>query len=47
MHKLPTIQLQGALEEVITAFAGVGGRLYVEQTGELYTGATNRHSLMN
>ncbi|MBD2529652.1 GAF domain-containing protein [Nostoc flagelliforme FACHB-838] len=37
LHKLPTIQLQGALEEVIAAFAGVGGRLYVEQTGELYT----------
>ncbi|MEH1765470.1 GAF domain-containing protein [Nostoc sp.] len=37
LHKLPTIQLQGALEEVIAAFGGVGGRLYIEQTGELYT----------
>ncbi|MFN6561845.1 MAG: GAF domain-containing protein [Nostoc sp. ChiSLP01] len=37
LHKLPTIQLQGALEEVITAFAGVGGRLYIEQSKELYT----------
>ncbi|MBW4426329.1 MAG: GAF domain-containing protein [Nostoc desertorum CM1-VF14] len=37
LHKLPTIQLQGALEEVITAFDGVGGRLYIEQSGELYT----------
>ncbi|MCC5645163.1 GAF domain-containing protein [Nostoc sp. CHAB 5824] len=37
LHKLPTIQLQGALEEVITAFAGVGGRLYIEQSRELYT----------
>ncbi|MEH1818047.1 MAG: GAF domain-containing protein [Nostoc sp.] len=37
LHKLPTIQLQGALEEVIVAFSGVGGRLYIEQTGELYT----------
>ncbi|MCW5314701.1 GAF domain-containing protein [Nostoc sp. KVJ3] len=37
LHKLPTIQLQGALEEVITAFSGVGGRLYIEQSRELYT----------
>lgn len=37
LHKLPTIQLQRALEEVITAFDGVGGRLYIEQSGELYT----------
>ncbi|MEA5626033.1 GAF domain-containing protein [Nostoc sp. UHCC 0251] len=37
LHKLPTIQLQGALEEVITAFGGVGGRLYIEQSQELYT----------
>ncbi|MBD2560200.1 MULTISPECIES: GAF domain-containing sensor histidine kinase [Nostoc] len=37
LHKLPTIQLQGALEEVITAFNGVGGRLYIEQSLELYT----------
>ncbi|QFS46193.1 GAF domain-containing protein [Nostoc sphaeroides] len=37
LHKLPTIQLQGALEEVITAFNGVGGRLYIELSQELYT----------
>ncbi len=37
LHKLPTIQLQKALEEVITSFNGVGGRLYIEQSGELYT----------
>ena len=37
LHKLPIIQLQGALEEVITAFGGVGGRLYIEQSRELYT----------
>ncbi|WP_392531139.1 GAF domain-containing protein [Nostoc sp. C117] len=36
LHKLPTIQLQGAVEEVITAFGGVGGRLYIQQSGELY-----------
>ncbi|MEH2067039.1 MAG: GAF domain-containing protein [Nostoc sp.] len=37
LHKLPTIQLQGALEEAIAAFDGVGGRLYIQQTEELYT----------
>ncbi|MEH2433035.1 MAG: GAF domain-containing protein [Nostoc sp.] len=37
LHKLPTIQLQGALEEVITAFNGTGGRLYIEHSQELYT----------
>ncbi|MBW4689045.1 MAG: GAF domain-containing protein [Komarekiella atlantica HA4396-MV6] len=37
LHKLPTIQLQEALEEVITAFSGVSGRLYIEQSGELHT----------
>ncbi|MEH2425079.1 MAG: GAF domain-containing protein [Nostoc sp.] len=37
LHKLPTIQLQAALKEVITAFAGIGGRLYIEQSRELYT----------
>ncbi len=37
LHKLPTIQLQAALEEVITAFCGVGGRLYIAETQELYT----------
>ncbi|MFW9264956.1 GAF domain-containing protein [Nostoc sp. CALU 546] len=37
LHKLPTIQLQGALEEVITAFNGVGGRLYIQESRELYT----------
>ncbi|PHM05610.1 GAF domain-containing protein, partial [Nostoc sp. 'Peltigera malacea cyanobiont' DB3992] len=37
LHKLPTIELQRALEEIITAFVGVGGRLYIEQSRELYT----------
>ncbi|WGV25899.1 GAF domain-containing sensor histidine kinase [Halotia branconii] len=37
LHKLPTIQLQGALEEAITTFGGVGGRLYVDHSGEVYT----------
>ncbi|PHM10314.1 GAF domain-containing sensor histidine kinase [Nostoc sp. 'Peltigera malacea cyanobiont' DB3992] len=37
LHKLPTIQLQKALEEVITGFGGVGGRLYIEENQELYT----------
>ncbi|MEH1939384.1 MAG: GAF domain-containing protein [Nostoc sp.] len=37
LHKLPTIQLQGAVEEVISALNGVGGRLYIEQSRELYT----------
>ncbi|MCC5608649.1 GAF domain-containing protein [Nostoc sp. CHAB 5834] len=37
LNKLPTVQLQGALEEVITAFNGTGGRLYIKQSGELYT----------
>jgi len=37
LHKLPTIQLQGALEEVITALNGVGGRLYIEESKKLYT----------
>ncbi|MCC5667310.1 GAF domain-containing protein [Nostoc sp. CHAB 5784] len=37
LHKLPTIQLQGALEEVISALGGVGGRLYIEHSQELYT----------
>ncbi|MBN3944911.1 GAF domain-containing protein [Nostoc sp. NMS9] len=37
LHKLPTIQLQAALEEVITALCGVGGRLYIAETQELYT----------
>lgn len=37
LHALPKIQLQAALETAITAFNGVGGRLYIEQSGELYT----------
>lgn len=36
LHTLPTIQLQAALEAVILAFAGVGGRLYIP-SAELYT----------
>jgi len=37
LHTLPTIQLQEALEVTIAGLQGVGGRLYIEQTGELYT----------
>ncbi|AFY34413.1 GAF domain-containing protein [Calothrix sp. PCC 7507] len=37
LHSLPTIQLQPALEATIAAFDGVGGRLYIEQSAELYT----------
>ncbi len=37
LHTLPTIQLQEALEATTAALQGVGGRLYIEQTGELYT----------
>ncbi|MEH2163773.1 MAG: GAF domain-containing protein [Nostoc sp.] len=37
LHKLPTVELQAAIEEVISAFSGVGGRLYIEQSRELYT----------
>ncbi|MGI8503087.1 MAG: GAF domain-containing sensor histidine kinase [Hassallia sp.] len=37
LHTLPTIQVQAALETVITTFDGAGGRLYIEQSEELYT----------
>ncbi|MDB9379939.1 GAF domain-containing protein, partial [Nodularia sphaerocarpa] len=37
LHQLPTIQLQEALEAVITAFSGVGGRMYIDHSGEIYT----------
>ncbi|BAY26077.1 multi-sensor signal transduction histidine kinase [Calothrix sp. NIES-2100] len=37
LHQLPTIQLQTALETTINAFDGTGGRLYIEQSRELYT----------
>ncbi|GAX36916.1 GAF domain-containing sensor histidine kinase [Nodularia sp. NIES-3585] len=37
LHQLPTIQLQEALEEVITAFSGIGGRIYIDASGETYT----------
>ncbi|MDZ8053148.1 MAG: GAF domain-containing protein [Aulosira sp. ZfuVER01] len=37
LNQLPTIQFQTALESTIAAFGGVGGRLYIEQSGELYT----------
>ncbi|RCJ26023.1 histidine kinase [Nostoc minutum NIES-26] len=36
LHKLPTIQLQEALEEVIATFGGVGGRLYIDRNTEVY-----------
>ncbi|MBW4642399.1 MAG: GAF domain-containing protein [Goleter apudmare HA4340-LM2] len=37
LHKLPTIQLQAALEATSVALGGTGGRLYIEESGELYT----------
>ena len=37
LHKLPTIQLQDALEEVITAFNGIGGRIYINHSRKTYT----------
>jgi light-regulated signal transduction histidine kinase (bacteriophytochrome) len=37
LHALPTMQLQAALETSIAALNGVGGRLYVECTGEVFT----------
>lgn len=37
LHSLPTIQVQAALEEAIAAFAGVGGRLYIEPSAEVHT----------
>ncbi|TAF05945.1 MAG: GAF domain-containing protein, partial [Nostocales cyanobacterium] len=37
LHQLPTIQLQQALEITTTSLSGIGGRLYIEKTGELYT----------
>jgi light-regulated signal transduction histidine kinase (bacteriophytochrome) len=37
LHKLPTIKLHAALAATIAALDGVGGRLYIEQSEELYT----------
>jgi light-regulated signal transduction histidine kinase (bacteriophytochrome) len=37
LHELPAIQLQTALETTIAAFNGTGGRLHIQQSGELYT----------
>lgn len=37
LHKLPTIQLQEALEATVVALNGVGGRLYIAQSEEIYT----------
>ncbi|BAY08559.1 GAF domain-containing sensor histidine kinase [Calothrix sp. NIES-2098] len=37
LNQLPTIQFPTALESTIKAFDGIGGRLYIEQSGELYT----------
>jgi light-regulated signal transduction histidine kinase (bacteriophytochrome) len=37
LHSLPTIELQTALEATIAALNGIGGRLYIEQSQELYT----------
>ncbi|MEA5515346.1 GAF domain-containing protein [Nodularia sp. UHCC 0506] len=36
LHQLPTIQLQEALEEVVTAFNGIGGRIYINHSGKTY-----------
>jgi light-regulated signal transduction histidine kinase (bacteriophytochrome) len=37
LHQLPTMEMQTAVEETIAAFNGIGGRLYIESTHELYT----------
>jgi light-regulated signal transduction histidine kinase (bacteriophytochrome) len=37
LHQLPTMEIQTAVEETIAAFDGIGGRLYIESTQELYT----------
>ncbi|MBO3460012.1 GAF domain-containing protein [Aetokthonos hydrillicola Thurmond2011] len=37
LHTLPSIQLQPALEATIAALKGAGGRLYIQETSELYT----------
>ncbi|MDZ7957550.1 MAG: GAF domain-containing protein [Aulosira sp. DedQUE10] len=37
LHSLPTIQLQTALEATIDILGGLGGRLYIEPSTELYT----------
>ncbi|MBD2778362.1 GAF domain-containing sensor histidine kinase [Iningainema tapete] len=37
LHTLPTIKFLRALEETVAAFNGVGGRLYLQQSSELYT----------
>ncbi|WP_414563529.1 MULTISPECIES: GAF domain-containing protein [unclassified Anabaena] len=37
LHQLPTIQLPEALQAIITAFNGVGGRIFIEHSGEIHT----------
>lgn len=37
LHQLPTIQLQQALETTILSLNGIGGRLYIHKSGEIYT----------
>jgi len=37
LHQLPTMQMQAAVEETIAALKGIGGRLYIASTHELYT----------
>jgi light-regulated signal transduction histidine kinase (bacteriophytochrome) len=37
LHSQPHIQLQTALETIVTALEGCGGRIYIESTRELYT----------
>ncbi|NET72355.1 MAG: GAF domain-containing protein, partial [Sphaerospermopsis sp. SIO1G2] len=44
LHQLPTIKIQQALEITISAFQGIGGRLYIEPTQELYTVGTQPQS---
>jgi light-regulated signal transduction histidine kinase (bacteriophytochrome) len=37
LHKLPTLQLQAALETTVTALNGIGGRLYIQHSQDLFT----------
>jgi light-regulated signal transduction histidine kinase (bacteriophytochrome) len=37
LHQLPSMQMQAAVEETIAALNGIGGRLYIASTQELYT----------
>jgi light-regulated signal transduction histidine kinase (bacteriophytochrome) len=37
LHQLPEIQLQQAVEITVSSFNGIGGRLYIAESQELYT----------